>query len=278
MKRTYIYPPPFLSILIGIVCFICFYIAILPEITTVATLLLTAAGLLTLCTTFYVFPIISFDNQQIYIFRFLPGTAKRIRWEEIRNISPLGNGGGMGLSCLICTDNKKYTLTIFLKGWYKLLKHWDAIHSVKETVLLQRKQLPAGIYRKPFWKNSGFFLSLFALCLLGISSYTTCNGWRNSIIGGVGLFIIITIVFLLLYGCYFNYYEFTATHFCIRSPFPFWNYKIRWEDIHSIRQYSTKANFISICTRQYRYKYIMMGYLLPKEILIQLQAAGISIE
>lgn len=122
MRRTYIYPYPFFPILTGIVCFICFYIAILPEIATVVTLLLTAAGLLTLCTTFYVFPIISFDDQQIYIFRFLPGTAKRIR------------------------------------------------------------------------------------------------------------------------------------------------------------QYSTKASFISICTRQYQYRYIMMGYLLPKEILIRLQAAGISIE
>lgn len=277
MRRTYLYPSPFLSILMGIVCSICFYVAILPGITTVATLLLIAAGLLTLCTMFYVFPIISFDNQQIYISHFLPGTAKRIRWEEVRSISPLENGGGIGLSCLICTDNKRYTFTIFLKGWHKLLKHWDSIHPVKETIPLKREQLPTGIYRKPFWKSSDFFLCLFLLGLLGIGSYTTCNG-RFSITGFIGLFIIIIIIFLLLDGCYFNYYEFTTTHFCIRSPFPFWNYKIRWEDIHSIRQYSTKANFISICTRQYRYRYIMMGYLLPKEILTRLQAAGISIE
>lgn len=202
---------------------------------------------------------------------------KRIRWEDIRSISFLENGGITGLACVIRTEKKKYTLTIFLKGWHKLLRHWDSIRPAKTSTPLKREQLPTGIYRKPFGKTFGFFFALFIM-FLWLSSYPTFNEGRHSPAGFIWAFVILTLIFLLIGGCCFNYYEFTPTHFCIHSPFPLWNYKVRWEDIHSIRQYSTKADFICILTKQYRYKNIMMGYLLPKEMLSQLQTAGIPIK
>ena len=276
MKRTYLYPSFLLSIPIGIVCFICFFGALVILNNPTASLIMALADLLILCVGSYTCPIVSFDEERIYIHRLFPGTTKRIRWDEIRSISPLEHGGLAGLACLICTDKKEYALTIFLRGWHKLLGHWDSIRPAAATAPLKRNLLLEGTYQKPFWKTSGFFIALFML-FLWLCTYPATNGGQY-LIGFILLLVILLLLFLLFGGCYFNHYEFTPTHFCIRSPFPFWNYKVRWEDIHSIRQYSAKADFICICTRQYRYKYIMMGYLLPKETITQLQAAGVSIE
>lgn len=277
MKRSYLSPSLFLAVPMGIVCFICFYAAFSAQNLTAAGLLI-ASGLLILgVSLYYICPIVSFDEKQIYILRLFFGTTKRIRWEDIRSISPLENGGGAGLACIIHTDKKDYTLTIFLKGWHKLLQHWYSIRPAEAVTPLKREQLPTGVYRKPFWKTFGFFFALF-MVFLWLSSYPTFNDGRHSPAGFIWMFVVVALVFLLIGACCFNYYEFTPTHFCIHSPIPFWNYKVRWEEIHSIRQYSPKADFVCILTKQYRYKNIMMGYLLPKEILSQLQAAGVPIE
>ncbi len=277
MKRTYLYPSLLLSLPIGIIVPICLCGALATLDKPVVSIIIASACLLTLCIAFYTCPIVSFDEQQIYISRLFPGTTRCIRWEEIRSISPLENGGIIGLACLIRADKKEYTLTIFLKGWYKLLRHWDSIHPAAATVPLKRDLLPYSTYRKPFWRTSGLIIALFLL-FFWLYSYpiVTNNGLHPARF--IWCFVAFLLFFLLFGGCYLNYYEFTPTHFCIRSPFPFWNYKVRWEDIHSIRQCSTKADFICICTRQYRYRYIMMGYLLPKETLARLQTAGVTIE
>lgn len=277
MKRSYLSPSLFFAVPMGIVCFIFFCVAFSVQNLTAAGLLI-ACGLLILGTgLYYICPIVSFDEKQIYILRLFFGTTRCIRWEDIRSISPLENGGAAGLACIIRTDKKEYTLTIFLNGWHKLLRHWYSIRPTEAVTPLKREQLPTGIYRKPFWKTFGFFFALF-MVFLWLSSYPTFNDGRHSPAGFIWMFVVVALVFLLIGGCCFNYYEFTPTHFCIHSPIPFWNYKVRWEDIHSIRQYSTKANFVCILTKQYRYKNIMMGYLLPKEMLSLLQAAGVSIE
>lgn len=277
MKRSHLYPSLFLTIPVGFACFICFYTAAIIPMIPIAILLAAGGLLCLLICCYYICPIVSFDEKQIYILRLFFGTTKCIRWDDIRSISPLENGRAAGLACIIRTDKKKYPLTIFLKGWHKLLRHWDSIRPAEAVTPLKREQLPTGIYRKPFWKTFGFFWALF-IVLLGLFFYPTFNDGRHSPEGFIWLFIILALFFLLIGGCYFNSYEFTPTHFCIHSPFPFWDYKVRWEDIQCIRQYSTKANFICILTKQYRYKYIMMGYLLPKEMLAHMQAAGVSIE
>lgn len=277
MKRTYIYPQTFHSILVGSICLVCLAAAVAARSSLTAVFILTATGLFSLCLCLYHYPIVSFDEQRIYILRLFPGTIKCIYWNEIRNISPLVKIGLNGPSCLIRTGNQKYTFTVFLKGLHKLLKYWDSIHSTSTTAPLKYEQLPIGIYRKTLRKALGVFILAFVLCLwLSLHVITKENQYFISIVGFTTLLILL--LYLPFLACYFNYYEFTPTHFCIRSPFPFWNYKVRWENICGILQYSTKANWICICTKDYRYKHLIIGYHLPEEILVQLQSAGIFIQ
>ena len=186
MKRTYLYPSFLLSIPIGIVCFICFFGALVILNNPTASLIMALAGLLILCVGSYTCPIVSFDEERIYIHRLFPGTTKRIRWEEIRSISPLEHGGLAGLACLICTDKKEYALTIFLRGWHKLLGHWDSIRPAAATAPLKRNLLLEGTYQKPFWKTSGFFIALFML-FLWLCTYPATNGGQY-LIGFILLF------------------------------------------------------------------------------------------
>lgn len=280
MPKTHIYPIAFAPALLFTLSFVCLYATTMVPGFSIVMLPLLLAGVATLCYTLYVFPIISFNNREITILRLFPGRIVCIPWEEVQHISPLESGSFLttaGYVCNIHTTRKTYSVFPLSAGFYKLLKQWDAVKPKEERLPLLPDKIPVKNYRKPLLKNFGFYLLLITL-LLFIWILCIPNGRQISaeaLLVLPGIFILIN---LLVSGSYFNYFEFTPTHFYIRSPFFFWKYKARWEDIRAIRLVSTsKSKFVIICNKDYRYKFILMGNLPSYKIISQLLRANVPI-
>lgn len=281
MQKTHIYPIAFAPVLFLLLSCFCFYVVTLVGGFSIAMLPLLLAGGATLCYSLYIFPIITFDNRQITILRLFPCRPMHIPWTEVQYISPLESGNFLttaGYVCDIHTVRKTYSVFPLSLGFYKLLKHWDAIKSNEERPSLLIEKIPVKKLQEPFFKNPGFYLLLLIIGLsIWLASTPTGNGLPPAAIflGFPLLFILLT---LLLAGPYFNYFEFTSTHFYVRSPFFFWRYAARWEDIRAIRLVSTSKNkLVIICNKEYRYKFIIMGDLPPYEVISQLQKANVPI-
>lgn len=280
MLRTYIYPVAFAPALLLAISSFCLYATTLVAGFSIAMLPLLLAGVATLCYTLYIFPIISFDNREITIIRLFPGRIIHLPWKEVQQISPLKSGSFLttaGYVCNIRTNRKIYSVFPLSLGFYKLLKYWDAVKPKEERPPLLLDKIPVKNYREPLLKNFGFYLLLVTLMLFAWAFSTSSNQLLPvvSLLILPGMFIVIA---LFITGPYFNYFEFTTTHFYIRSPFFFWKYETRWEDIRAIQLVSTsKSKLIIICNKDYRYKFIPIGNLPSYEVISQLLKANIPI-
>lgn len=280
MLKTYIYPISFAPALLLFLSIFCLYAVELMGEFNIAMLPLLLVGLATLCYTLYIFPIVAFDNREITIFRLFPGRKIHIPWTEVQHISPLEGGNFFTTSGYVCdirTARKTYSVFPLSLGFYKLLKHWDAVKPKEERPPLLLEKIPVKNLREPFFKNPGCYMLvlIIGLAIWALSQPTGNDVPQMILLGFFGVFLLII---LLLAGPYFNYFEFTPTHFHVRSPFFFWKYKARWEDIRAIRLVSTsKSKLVIICNKEYRYKFIIMGDLPPYEVISQLRKANVPI-
>lgn len=280
MLKTHIYPIAFGPALLLFLSTFSLYSVTLVGGFSIVMLPLILVGLATLCYTLYIFPIIAFDNREITIRRLFPGKMIHIPWTEVQHISPLEGGSFFttaGYVCDIQTARKTYSVFPLSLGFYKLLKHWDAVKQKEERPPLLLEKIPVKNLREPFFKNPGWYMLILiiGLAVWALSTPTDNDIPLMNLFGFLGIFILII---LLLAGPYFNYFEFTPTHFYVRSPFFFWKYEARWEDIRAIRLVSTsKSKLIIICNKEYRYKFIIMGDLPSYEVISQLRKANVPI-
>lgn len=281
MKKEHIYPLSFIPILLLLISSLSLFAATMATEVLLAMIPLLLCGLVSLCYTLYVFPFITFDDRRITILRLFPGHLTHIPWTEVQRISPLEYGNlftTAGYISNIHTVRKTYSVFPLSHGFFKLLKHWETVKPKEVATPLLYEEIPINIYRKPLWKNPGFYLIIAALAFL-MWSYPTFNDGHHSPVHFIWLLVVLAFLLSIIAGPYFNYYEFTSTHFRIHSPFFFWEYEVRWEDIRAIRLIKTsKSNFFIICNKDYRYKFIMMGHLLPDKIIAQLQKAQVPIQ
>lgn len=280
MQKTYIYPIAFAPALLLAISFFCLYATTLVTGFSIAMLPLLLAGVATLCYGLYIFPIISFDNRKITILRLFPGRIIHLPWEEVQHISPLENGSFLttaGYVCNIHTTRKTYSVFPLSFGFYKLLKHWDAVKPKEERPPLLLDNIPVKNLREPLLNNFGFYLLLITLMLFAWV-FATSNSKLFPLVSLLILPSMFILIALFLAGPYFNYFEFTPTHLHVRSPFFFWKYEARWEDIRAIQLVSTsKSKLVIICNKDYHYKFILMGNLPSYKIISQLLKANIPI-
>lgn len=280
MPRTHIYPIAFAPALLLLLSALSFYATIFIGEFSIITLPLLLVGLAVLCYTLYAFPIVAFDNREITILRLFPGRMIHIPWTEVQHISPLEGGNFFttaGYVCDIHTARKLYSVFPLSLGFYKLLKHWDTVNQKENKPPLQADKIPVLNLKEPSYKNPGFYLLLFiiGLAIWGLSKPISSDTPHMILIGFLFLFVLLL---LLVAGPYFNYFEFTTTHFYVRSPFFFWKYSARWEEVRAIRLVNTsKTKLVIICNKDYRYKFIIMGDLPPYKVISQLLNANIPI-
>lgn len=280
MSKTRIYPIAFAPALLLLLSAFCLYAVTFVGGFSIVTLPLLLVGVGTLCYTCYIFPIVAFDNLEITIFRLFPSRTIHIPWTEVQHISPLESGNFFttaGYVCDIHTARKIYSVFPLSLGFYKLFKHWDTVKPKEERPPLLPDKIPVKSLREPFFKNTGYYLLIFivGLAVWVFSTPTDKNAPQAILIGILSIFLLLTV---LVAGPYFNYFEFTPTHFYIHSPFFFWKYKARWEDIRAIRLVRTnKTRLVIICNKEYRYKFILVADLPPYKIILQLLKANVPI-
>lgn len=280
MLRTRIYPIAFTPALLLALSAFCLYAITSIGGFSIAMLPLLLAGLGVLCYACYIFPIVTFDHREITILRLFPGRLIRIPWTEVQHISPLEGGNYLtttGYGCDIHTSQKTYSVFPLSLGFHKLLKYWDTVKPKGERPPLLLDKIPVRNFREPFFKNTGSYLLIL---IMGLSVWTFSTSIDRHtplliLLAFVGLFILLAV---LLAGPYFNYFEFTPTHFYVHSPFFFWKYKARWENVRAIRLVSTyKTKLVIICNTNYQYRLIIMGDLPPNKIISQLLKANVPI-